>query len=120
MRVARGLIRLAMEIARNAHPREFLGFLRERDGVVKEIQIIPGTVTTGSSAFFRSIMQPIDFHIVGSIHSHPSGSVEPSPEDLITFSRTGKLHIIVAYPYREDCWAAYDREGRPVQVELVD
>jgi proteasome lid subunit RPN8/RPN11 len=36
------------------------------------------------------------------------------------FSRFGKIHIIVAHPFDEDSWRCYDKEGRKINLEVLD
>ena len=44
-------------------------------------------------------MLPIDFAIVGTVHSCPSYSAHPSAADLQLFQKHGKIHIISAKPF---------------------
>jgi len=54
------------------------------------------------------------------VHSHPSGNPRPSEDDLITFQKHGRVHIIIAYPYEDDTWRAYDYTGKEIKLEIVD
>jgi proteasome lid subunit RPN8/RPN11 len=60
----------------------------------------------------------MDFSIIGSAHSHPSGNPRPSVGDL-NYSM-GKIIVIVAFPYdgKENA-AVYNREGKELTLELV-
>jgi proteasome lid subunit RPN8/RPN11 len=63
-------------------------------------------------------MLPIDFSIVGTMHSHPSGALRPSTTDLNHFY--GKIMIITAYPYRsEQDIIVLDGEGNNVNYEII-
>jgi proteasome lid subunit RPN8/RPN11 len=64
-------------------------------------------------------MLPIDFSVVGTVHSHPSSFPLPSEADLHLFEKYGKIHIIVAKPYRESSWKAYDYTGQEVDMTVV-
>ncbi|MCK4613823.1 MAG: hypothetical protein KAU14_03385, partial [Thermoplasmata archaeon] len=55
----------------------------------------------------------------GSVHSHPSGAAVPSKADLSFFGKFPALNIIIAYPYTLDSWAAYDRNGNRVRVDVI-
>ncbi|HEC89206.1 MAG TPA: hypothetical protein ENI44_01330, partial [Thermoplasmatales archaeon] len=57
--------------------------------------------------------------IVGTIHSHPSTSWFPSRADLQLFRKYGRIHIIVAYPFNENTWGAYDYNGSSVEVKVI-
>jgi len=55
-------------------------------------------------------MLPIDFTIMGTAHSHPSGVLKPSRADLNNFY--GRIMVIAAYPYRaERDIGVFDRSG---------
>ena len=63
-------------------------------------------------------MKPMDASIIGSAHSHPSGSYRPSDQDLQFFSRYGVVHLIARYPYKSiDDVAAYDGGGQRIPLE---
>ena len=57
--------------------------------------------------------------LVGSIHSHPSPSHNPSGADLALFGKYGRIHIIVGYPYNMSTWKAYDLSGKEVILEVI-
>jgi proteasome lid subunit RPN8/RPN11 len=65
-------------------------------------------------------MLPVDFSVVGTVHSHPSGACYPSDADLDLFRRFGWIHIIACSPYGMRSWAAYNSLGEPIQLEVVD
>ena len=81
--------------------------------------ILPGTVSGNSHAIFRMNMRPIDFSIVGTVHSHPSPSFNPSDADLQLFGKYGRVHIIAAMPFKDDSWQAYDHFGNPIEMLVV-
>jgi hypothetical protein len=45
--------------------------------------------------------------------------LRPSDADLRTFGK-GKVHIILGAPYGRHDWQAFDREGQPRQLEVLD
>ena len=113
---------LILECAKSNHPKEFGGLLRvnsENKHVIDELVILPGTVSGDSHAIFRLHMLPIDFTIVGTAHSHPSPSTHPSDADLHLFQKHGRIHIIVAYPYIETSWKAYNYDGDELKITVV-
>jgi proteasome lid subunit RPN8/RPN11 len=55
----------------------------------------------------------------GSVHSHPNGVLRPSDADLQTFNK-GKVHIIVGAPYGKTDWKAFDQEGDPRKLDVLD
>ena len=58
---------------------------------------------------------PFDLRYLGTAHSHPSDSSEPSLEDLNHFY--GLISIIICHPYDEENIHAYDSQGREVPLE---
>jgi proteasome lid subunit RPN8/RPN11 len=113
------LLALLFQMGRDAHPHEFVGLLTEREGIIDEVNLLPGTVTGEDSASFLPDMMPLSTHIAGSCHSHPSGELGPSNADVRFFSRTGRFHIIIGYPYRKDNWRCFTADGRPFHMAVV-
>ncbi len=114
------VLSLFSESAKDAHPAEFAAGMREIDGIISELILIPGTVSGPGSAILRLQTLPVDFSIVGVIHSHPSPNFNPSREDIITFGKYGRVHIIMAYPYDLDSWRAYDSTGKKLDLTLIE
>lgn len=118
-RIRRRTMRMILAAAKDSYPNEFSAALRARDGVVTELILVPGTISGERGALMRLHMLPIDFSIVGSAHSHPSGAPEPSEADLEFFSKFGYMHIIAAHPFRDWDWAAYDPRGHRIALEVI-
>ncbi|MBD6955875.1 MAG: Mov34/MPN/PAD-1 family protein [Thermoplasmata archaeon] len=118
-RIKRETLNMIMESAKDTHPNEFAAFLRAESGIIYEIILLPGTISGRRSAIYQLYTKPIDFSLVGTVHSHPSGVTIPSEEDLLLFSRTGDVHIIVGYPYGPDDFSVYDRNGRRIGIEVI-
>jgi len=113
---------LIIESSKSTYPNEFGGLLRvdsEKKDTIIELVILPGTISGESHAIFKMHMLPIDFSIVGSVHSHPSPHPYPSEADLQLFRKTGKIHIIIAAPYDYSSWKAYDYNGNEINIEIV-
>ncbi|MEM2869458.1 MAG: Mov34/MPN/PAD-1 family protein [Thermoplasmata archaeon] len=119
-RIKRAVLELILEASKESHPNEFAGQLRARGGTIHELTMLPGTMQGRTSALVNLWMLPIDYSVVGSVHSHPSGSREPSEEDLEFFRKFGSVHIIVGSPYTLSSWRAYDYSGAPVRLEIVE
>lgn len=121
-KIKRGTLDFILESAKSTYPNEFGGLLRidsdEKDTIL-EIIILPGTISGDSHAIFKLHMLPIDFSIVGTVHSHPSVSFHPSDADLLLFRRFGKVHIVVAYPFTNTSWKSYDYTGKEIIMEVV-
>ena len=117
--IRRKTLRMILEASKDTYPKEFAAILRSEEGVIEELLLLPGTVSGDVHAIFQLHMLPIDFSVVGTIHSHPSGSYNPSDADRQLFSHFGRVHIIVGHPYTERTWRAYDHNGAPRKLETV-
>lgn len=118
-KIDREALDFILAVSRSSHPKEFAGVLRAREGVIKEVLVLPGTLSSGKSAVLRLHMLPIDPSACGTVHSHPSPAATPSEEDLLLFAKFGRVHIIVAYPYDEKSWKSYNHRGEEVNLEIV-
>lgn len=113
---------LILECAKSEYPNEFGGLLRvdtDEKNTITELVILPGTISGDSHAIFRMHMLPIDFAIVGTVHSHPSHSNHPSNADLQLFQKHGKVHIISANPFNEFSWKAYNYRGEEIDMDII-
>lgn len=120
--IKRDCLKMIEEGAKDMHPREFLAFLRlgDRNNVISELILLPRMRYGRRHAEFDIYMAPFDRKIVGTVHSHPSPVAEPSEGDLLTFRKHGRIHIIIAYPYEDDTWKAYDYNGNEVELKIVE
>ncbi|WP_129115058.1 Mov34/MPN/PAD-1 family protein [Halegenticoccus tardaugens] len=127
--IAEETLEFALEASEESHPNEYMGLLRgedarrlglDRDGtVITDVLVVPATESNPVSATVRTSLIPNDMRAVGSIHSHPNGVLRPSDADLATFTR-GIVHVIVGAPYRRTDWRAFDREGKPTALDVID
>lgn len=113
------LLLLLLEMGRNSHPNEFVALLRERDGIIEEMNMLPGTTAGKNSASLLFDMMPLDTHLAGSAHSHPNGVLRPSGADVNFFPRSGGYHFIISYPYRESDWKCFGADGTPQSIEVI-
>lgn len=113
-------LNLILHASNSSHPNEFAGILRSEDERITEILLLPGTFSSERSALMKLSMLPASSHACGSVHSHPSKNPEPSEADLEFFDNFGKIHIIVASPYNEGSWKAFDRRGKEINLQVVE
>lgn len=118
--IDRELLSMINEAARDSLPNEFVAMLRAENGVLQELILLPGTLQGQDSATLMLHMLPIDYSIVGTVHSHPGHSNHPSGQDLDFFRRHGYVHIITCLPFDEGSWRAYDARGRRVHLPILD
>jgi len=121
-KIRRSCLDLLFECAKDSHPYEFGGLLRVDDefkDTITELVVLPGTVSGESHAIFKLHMKPVDFSIIGTVHSHPGPSSNPSKADLELFRKHGKIHVIVAAPYNYKSWKGYDYKGNETEILVV-
>ena len=122
-KITRKCLDLIVESSKSNYPQEFGALLRvDRNDktLIIEVVLLPGTISGDSHAIFHLHMLPIDYSIVGTVHSHPSAIARPSDADLDLFDHFGKIHLIVGVtPYGAVLWKAYDYTGREATVEVV-
>ena len=121
--VTRTVVENVLVNARVFHPREGLLLLRgnvERDFLLVDEVLIPPFAVHGTRfATFPLHMLPLDFSIVGTAHSHPSGILTPSTHDLNHFY--GRVMIVAAYPYASALHiGVFNREGTAIAFTIRD
>lgn len=118
----REVVEEIIQIARESHPFEFAALLegKVKKGVLKVngLVFLPGE-TSNQGAVMKTFMMPLTTGTVGSVHSHPIPSGEPSTADLQFFAKNGLFHLIIAYPYTEDSILAYDTFGEIISYKLI-
>ena len=76
------------------------GALKVKDEVILINDVLIPPLATHGRGFsdFRGIMLPMDLKLVGVAHSHPSGALWPSTQDLNHFY--GRIMVLTAYPFQ--------------------
>jgi proteasome lid subunit RPN8/RPN11 len=120
--VDRELVEEIIDIAKESYPNEFSAMLHGlvEDDVLKidELIFLPGAASE-SGAVMEIFMMPMLSDDVGSVHSHPGYSAEPSGADLQFFAKRGTFHMIIALPYTEDSISAYNSYGEHINFSIV-
>jgi proteasome lid subunit RPN8/RPN11 len=106
-------------LCREQHPREILGILKMEKNVFTEFILPPGTLTSKTSGIFFSSRLPLDNFYQASVHSHPSGNVHPSLQDLGGVFKKFKCHFIIGFPYGPKNVRCYDKNGKPLKIKIV-
>jgi proteasome lid subunit RPN8/RPN11 len=120
--VERGLLEEMLSFARDRHPKEAILLLRGK--VVKDVITLtdylfpPYAKTDSVSASYPIYMLPIDFSIVGTLHSHPSGSLEMSTQDVNHMY--GRVSLLTAFPYGLGDVAAYNKQAEKLTIRVTD
>jgi proteasome lid subunit RPN8/RPN11 len=117
------LLMTILEGARRLYPRETILLLRgkkKKDVTTISELVVPPLANYGQGfAQIRLHMLPMDFSIVGTAHSHPSGNLSPSPADLNHF--IGVVLIIVGFPFKDEKNVAiYNRAGEKLALQVPE
>lgn len=103
------------------HPNEGILILKGKSKqghiVIDGLVIPPFNYSGPTFAGFPHSFLPFDMSYVGIVHSHPSGSAEPSVTDLHNFF--GLVSIIVQSPYGDNDVFAWDSSGNHVPISIV-
>jgi proteasome lid subunit RPN8/RPN11 len=120
--ISEDLLQAIFEGAKRLYPRETILLLRgkkEKTSITISELLVPPLANYGHG--FANVplhMLPMDFSIVGTAHSHPSGNLMPSPTDLNHFF--GTVLMIVGFPYTDERnVAVYNRNGEKLTLRTV-
>ncbi len=120
--VDRGLLEEMLSFARERHPKEAILLLRgkvKKESITLTDYLFPPFATTNSvSASYPIHMLPIDFSIVGTIHSHPSGGLHLSTQDVNHMY--GRFSMLTAFPYGSEDVAAFNKQGERIPISVTD
>ncbi|MEM3442050.1 MAG: Mov34/MPN/PAD-1 family protein [Candidatus Bathyarchaeia archaeon] len=117
------LLEAIFEGARRLYPRETILLLRgkkRKDVIhVEELVVPPLAIYGNGFANLPLYMLPIDFSIIGTVHSHPSGNLKPSDVDFNQFF--GRILMIVGYPFTgAENTAVYNSKGEQLPLQLTE
>ncbi|MGW8288773.1 MAG: Mov34/MPN/PAD-1 family protein [Candidatus Bathyarchaeia archaeon] len=117
------LLNTIFEGAKQLYPKETFLLLRgkkHKDEIrVSDLVVPPLAVYGYGFANLPFHMLPMDFSVVGTVHSHPSGNIHPSSVDLNHFF--GRILMIVGFPFAGvQNVAVYDSKGEKVQFQVAD
>lgn len=120
--ISNDVLQTILEGARRLFPRETILLLRgeKKTNLIKITElVIPPLATYGQSFANISLhMLPMDFSIVGTVHSHPSGDLTPSATDMNHF--LGVVLMIVGFPFKSvGNVAVYNRNGERLTLQIV-
>jgi len=103
------------------HPNEGILILKgkSKNGEIRidGLVIPPFNYSGPTFAGFPESFLPFDMSYIGIVHSHPSGSAEPSITDLHNFF--GLVSLIVKSPYDDDSIFAWDSNGNSIPLSIM-
>jgi len=122
VQVSDELLQTIFKSAHRLHPKEAIFLLRGKKtkNLIKVSELVVPPLATYGQGFANVpvYMLPMDFSIVGTVHSHPSGNLAPSTWDLNHF--LGIILMIVGFPFTD--WrnvAVYNRSGEKLTLEIT-
>ncbi|HVP92870.1 MAG TPA: Mov34/MPN/PAD-1 family protein [Acidobacteriota bacterium] len=116
------LLQAILEGAKRLYPREMILLLRgqkkKTELKISEV-LVPPLATHGQNfADVRLHMLPMDFSIVGTVHSHPSGNLAPSHTDLNHVF--GIVLMIAGFPFADERnVAVYNHSGEKLAMQII-
>ena len=120
--LGRELLHEMLNFAKERHPKEAILLLRgkiDKERINITEYLFPPYATTNSVyATFPLHMLPIDFSIIGTAHSHPSGSLKLSAEDMNNVY--GRISLLIVYPYGEGDVGAFNKQSERVMLRIID
>src|SRR3990167_6271298 len=124
VQITKRALESALQGSKNTWPDEFVAILSGNSNgalaTVEGIVIAPLSFYGRHSSGFSDWHVPTDKSNIGTYHSHPNAAFEPSPEDLLFFSRRGRVHFIGRHPFSgASDLAAYDAGGKRVVFSVT-
>ena len=121
--MSREMLDAIFEGAKRLYPKETILMLRgkkSKDTICITDLVIPPLATYGRGfASYPFHLLPMDFSLVGTVHSHPSGNKTPSDVDFNHFF--GRILMIVGYPYMgEQDVVAYNTKCEKIPVQITE
>src|SRR3972149_7847819 len=121
VQVPEDLLNAIFEGARRLYPKETFLLLRGKKSKniihVSDLVVPPLAVYGYGFANLPLHMLPMDFSIVGTVHSHPSGNIAPSDVDLNHFF--GRILMIVGFPFADaQTVAVSESNGERMPLEI--
>lgn len=102
------------------HPNEAIlivkGKSRKGNILIDKLVIPPFSHSGPTFAGFPHSFLPFDMSYVGTVHSHPGGSAEPSVTDLNNFF--GLVSLIIKWPYGDQDIYAWNSKGECIDLTI--
>ena len=120
--IKRDMLSYILQNAASAHPKEMIlllrGKVRKNQVTINDLIIPPVPMHGRGFSGFQRYMLPMDFSIIGTVHSHPSGVTKPSVPDL--HYSFGRIIMIVGFPYRDETnVAVFNHSGEELALKTI-
>jgi proteasome lid subunit RPN8/RPN11 len=139
MDIKENIINLLIELSKDFYPKQHICKLLKTGNVIQEISVFtnlkknrpehyPPLWTVVSAFSYGPFLEQFatspdiifEQDFIGFAISHVDNSILPTEEDKKLFAYRGDVHIILAHPYDNRSWAAYDNRGNKIDLELKD
>ena len=119
-RIKRELVESICEAAQNTYPQEFLALIGgdPDNNLIEELVMVPAIYGEKFSSLRRDLI-PLDFSIIGTVHSHPSRHLRASRGDLVAFPKLGQVHLIIGLPFDLSSLKLFDNKGKELEYEVI-
>ncbi|MFH1174869.1 MAG: Mov34/MPN/PAD-1 family protein [archaeon] len=109
------------DLSKDSYPKEFLAFLegKTEKGKLVITDIVYQMYLANEYAALPRMDLPIINNVLGTVHSHPSGSAKPSGADKQFFKHQGIVHFIIANPFTKENLHCYDKEGNELIFQVI-
>jgi len=119
--ITKKVINNIIELARQAHPKEFIillkGNIKNKKLTITSLIFQSYQASENASAIKMDL--PLMSSVYGSCHGHPGYSNKPSGQDLRFFNKYPGIHLIICKPYTSDSIKGYDANGNEVGFKIV-
>ena len=121
--IDRELVNMILEGAKSLYPRESFLLLRgkKNKNTIKITDLLVPPLANYGRGFAEVQLHrlPMDFSIVGSVHSHPSGNLRPSSTDLNHV--IGRVLMIMGFPFKDETnIAVYNWSGERLRLQVME
>jgi len=121
--VSAELLDSIFEGAKRLYPKETFLLLRGKKSknIIRVLELVVPPLATYGRGFANAPlhMLPMDFSIVGTVHSHPSGNLAPSDVDFNHFF--GRILMIVGFPFADaENVAVYNSNGEKLPLQVTE
>ncbi|MDO8627309.1 MAG: Mov34/MPN/PAD-1 family protein [Candidatus Diapherotrites archaeon] len=119
-KIKRNVLESVQLASKRIYPNEFISLLSgDKDKeLIDSLIIVPSIFGRDFSSTSFDLV-PFNSGMLGSVHSHPSPNNLPSDADLEVFQKTGRVHIIIGYPYNYKSFNLYNYKGEKISFEIV-
>jgi len=118
--ISQKLLGAVFEGAKQLYPKETILLLRGKKSkdVIRVLELVVPPLAVYGHGFANAPlhMLPMDFSIVGTVHSHPSGNLAPSNVDFNHF--LGRILMVVGFPFADvQNVAVYNSNGEKLPLQ---